>query len=188
MADTIRVVELIFKIIKNPKLKFFFIPISWLLMPLYKLFCRIPFIQIAKITFEIEKLESQKKFYEARNLRRTWLENPKFSLSAELLLSEANDLQYNQKNSSHALKLYEKAISINPYYNPIDMYYGASCASILAGNKLKAKKYYFIFVEWFERFSKDPKLKSFTENKYSGCKKWLEEKININPNTYNDES
>ena len=106
---------------QNPKLKFIVVPISWLLMPITKLVYRIPFVKILNVVFEIEKLERQNRINEARRLRHSWLKNPKYSYSAELLFSEANDLLFNLEDYSNALKTYEMAIKINPNYNPIDM-------------------------------------------------------------------
>jgi len=180
MVDDAKYFEAIFHILRNPKMKFIVVPISWVIKPLTKLIYRIPFVQTINVIFEIDKLERQKKIIEARNLRHSWLKKPRYSSSAELLVSEANDLLFNLKDFTNALKAYEKAIKTNPHYSPIDMYYGASCASVLSGNTQKAEEYYYIFLDWWDKFMKDPQLKESTLKKYSSCKKWLESSLNIN--------
>ncbi len=176
MADIADFVDIVVKVLKNPKMKFIVIPISWILRPLIMLFYRVPFIQVMNVSFEIEKLEGQKKYDEARLLRHTWLAKYQHSQSEILLCSEGKDLLYNKKEYSKALQTFEKVITIDPCYNPIEVYYGASCAALFTKDHQKAKKYYVTFKEWWDKFKNDPKLKDYM-NRYSGCKNWLENNI-----------
>ena len=180
MTTFIKYSGTVIKILKKiPGIKFILIPISWTLMPIYKLFCQIPAVKVMNVSSEIEKLEQQKKFNEARILRHSWLKKPKFSQSEELWCSEGKDLLFNKKEYSNALETYEKAIKLNPSYDPIEMYYGASAAAIHTGDNKKAEKYYSIFIDWWNKFSNDPELKKFIFYTYSDNKKWLENNIKL---------
>ncbi len=110
MADTAKFVDIVIKFLKKPKMRFIVTPISWILWPLTKLFYRIPFVQVMNVSFEIEKLESQKKYDEARSLRQTWLAKNRYSQSEILLCSEGKDLLYNKKEYARALEIFERVI------------------------------------------------------------------------------
>jgi tetratricopeptide (TPR) repeat protein len=179
MADVAEFTKVVFKILKNPRIKFVVIPVSWILMPLGKLLFRIPFMQLTKVMFEIDDLVRQKKYDEARSIREKWLQKPKFSKSAELLCYKGNDLLFNIKDYSQALQIFEETIKINPHYNPIELYYGASSAAMLTGDFERAKKYYQTFMVWWNKFKNDPKLKDFIQKNYSEYKKYLENNLEI---------
>ena len=179
MVNVAEFTKVVFRILKNPRMKFIVIPVSWILLPLGKLIFRIPFMQLTKVMFEIDGLVHQEKYDEARSVREKWLQNPKFSQSEELLCSKGNDLFFNKKDYPQALQIFEKTIKINPNYNPIELYYGASSAAMLIGDLERAKKYYHTFMVWWNKFTNDPKLKIFIQNNYSEYKKYLENNIEI---------
>ena len=114
MVDVTEFTKVVFKILKNPRMKFVVVPVSWILMPLGKLIFRIPFMQLTKVMFEIDGLVHQEKYDEARSIREKWLQKPKFSKSEELLCSKGDDLLFNKKDYSQALQIFEKTIKINP--------------------------------------------------------------------------
>jgi len=155
-------------------LKFIITPIYWILWPHIKLFQKIPFVQVLRVSFEIEKLERQQMYAEARKLRHKWLAKKRYSNSEILLCSEGKDLLYNKKEYERAFQLFENVIEIDPYYNPIELYYGASCAALLTGDFQKAKEYYLKLQEWWDKFEKDPKLKNHLLRRFASCKDWLE--------------
>jgi tetratricopeptide (TPR) repeat protein len=173
MVDTANLVDAFARIAKNPKMRVITIPIYWVLWPIIKLFNKIPFVQLMKAYFEIVKLERQNKYDEARALRHAWMAKSRYSQSEILLCSEAKDLLFNKKEYEKALQTFEKVIKTNPDYNPIELYYGASCSALFTGNSQKAKEYYSKFREWWRKFEKYSKLK----DRYSGCKEWLEKNI-----------
>lgn len=177
MADIANLVDAFVRLAKNPNMRFIIIPIYWVLWPIIKLFNRIPFVRVMKAHFEIEKLERQNKYDDARALRHSWMAKSRYSQSEILLCSEGKDLLFNKREFAKALQTFEKVMKMNPDYNPIELYYGASCAAMFTGNSQKAKKYYSKFSEWWKKFEKDSELKDFILERYSGCKAWLEKNL-----------
>ncbi len=99
------------------------------------------------------------------------------SNSEILLCSEGKDLLYNKKEYERALQLFENAIESDPCYNPIELYYGASCAAVFTGDFPKAREYFLKLQEWWDKYEEDPKLKYHILKRYASCKKWLENAI-----------
>ena len=170
-------INLLGKISKLPITKFIVTPISWVFSPFFFLALRNPEFKSMYTLMKIEKLESRDKISEARELRNRVLKNRRVAKFPELWVSKGKDLLYRKNMYSHALLAFNKAIKINPDYNPIQMYYGAACSAICCGQYKLAQIYHEKFNNWWDKYMRDPRLHGYYFTNYLGCKNWLDKKM-----------
>jgi tetratricopeptide (TPR) repeat protein len=177
LLDAQKTIDFIKKGQKEPPLKYFLKPFLWALKFIYRVFLKIPEVKAMHLSMEIYKLERQKNYDDARRLREKWLKKPEIAKFPELWLSQGNDLLFNKEEPQKALYAFERAIRANKDYNPIELYYGATCSAILNNQTEKAKKYYLLFNKWWDKFMMNPKLKGYYFTEFLGCKNWLDSKM-----------
>ena len=100
---------------------------------------------------------------------------------APLWRQEGFDLLYRVKNYQLSLEAFENAIetlelssALYGVANPLDIYFGASMASVSVNDKEKAKIYFQEFTQLYESCRRNPKLEKALDN-YTKGMNWISE-------------
>jgi len=146
-----------------------------------------PLFKMLVIHGELESLERNKKFAEARQIRHRNLQSFNKNYLAPLWRQEGFDLLYRIKDYPKSLTAFENAIetlelsaALYGVANPLDIYYGASMAAISANKKIEAQKYYTEFKKLYYQFSQNPKLQKAMRNYKEGME-WVESNLKQEP-------
>ncbi len=155
---------------------FLFFPFLWVA-------CFNKSIKAGHIFVQVERLEREEKYKEARRLGKTWLLKLPIKYTAPLWRQEGNDLLYKMDNYERSLKAYEnalKSLEENPsnwgVANPIQIYYGATISCLKLDLKDKARKYFQKFLPMYESYSQNIALKD-SVTKYDDGVAWIRKNL-----------
>ncbi len=156
----------------------FFKPVGWI-------FTKLQLFQDIKANEMVRKFEKENRYEEARKVRKEWIERLPFAKTGFLWHSEGEDRLYNLKDHKGALEAFEKSMESSKYrgeyiavVNPLNLYYGASVASVRVGNLEKAEKYYNELMKWKDILQSGPDLHLEKYiSRYDEGLKWLQEQI-----------
>lgn len=139
-----------------------------------------PLFRLLVLHSDLEALERKKKYNDARILRHKAFNTYNKKYLAPLWRQEGFDLLYQVKDYQLSLVAFQNAIetlelnaALYGIANPLDIYFGATIASVSASNIDKAKEYYQEFTKLFKSFSKNPKLEKTLKNYNEGIS-WIE--------------
>lgn len=172
-----KIIDFLTKRGKETPLKFFLKPFFWSLRLIDKVFMLFPEFRAMRIFMEINKLEQKNNYEEARRLREKWLRNQRIANYPDLWFSQGNDFLFRKDEPHKALQAYERAIGANKDFQPIELYYGATCSAFLENQTSKAKKYYLLFNDWWSEVMENPELKKYYSSHFLTCKNWLDSRM-----------
>lgn len=145
-------------------------------------------VEALQIFSATEKLEREKKYLEAYNLRQKWLSKLPTRVTAPIWRQEGNYQLYREKNYAKSLNAFEnasKGIDLGPstlgVADPIQIYYGATVSSIHLEFKEKAEHYFKKLMQTHDKFTQSPELKE-SLTAYSDGINWIREKLNKKDN------
>jgi len=143
-----------------------------------------PVFKVLAINGETERLERKKRFEEARELRSKYLKKIQNKYLAPLWRQEGFDLLYRVKDYHSSLIAFENAMqtleqsaALYGVASPLDIYFGASMASVSLNNREKATRYFNEFSSLHELFSRNPKLGQALSNYKEGIE-WVSNYLN----------
>ena len=123
-------------------------------------------VRTLRVLGEVDELEREEKFDEARALRSRALRETEDSHAAALWRSEGSDLLYRLKDYRAALDAFEHAIqsletspAMYGVALPDHVYYGAAVAAVMVGDKAKAARHSEQFEEALRSYRSNPDLR-----------------------------
>jgi hypothetical protein len=140
-----------------------------------------------RLVGEIEELEREEKFEEARVLRSRALRETDSSRAAALWRSEGSDRLYRLKDYSGALDAFEHAIdalekspAMYGVALPDQIYYGAAVAAVMIGNQAKAARYCGEFEEVLRSYRSNLALRDsdYVQHHEDGLE-WLRSRLDV---------
>jgi len=142
-------------------------------------------MRVLRSVDKVDELERQEKFEQARVLRTQLLCDTEDSRAAPLWRSEGNDRLYRIRDYQGALEAFEQAIasldkspSMYGVALPDQIYYGASVAAVMIGDKTRGARYCEEFANLVRVYRSDESLrKSEYLKQHEEGLRWLQSQL-----------